>query len=73
MCLVDDRHKACLNLIYNAVLNDNFNVYRDRVLSFLNNDADVGRMSIDLYIEDVYKKSIILADLKCPIDMPTCF
>ena len=73
MCLVDDRHKACLNLIYNAVLNENLIVLRDRVLPFLNDDAEVGRMRIDLYIDDVYKKEIILADLKCPIDMPACF
>ena len=70
MTLVNDRHNACLNLIFNAVKNDRLIVAMNNTIQFIKDDSETSRQRIDLYIEDVYKKSIILADLKCPIDMP---
>ena len=73
LCLVNDGHKACLNLFYNAAKNERLKILKDCTLQFLNDNAEIGRIRIELHIDDVLNKIIMLLDLKCPIDMPACF
>ena len=68
--LITYRHDACLDIIYRALRSPRLIIAINETIKYLPGSDDTTRMRIDIYCEDVSAKTIYLADLKCPIDMP---
>ena len=73
LSLINARHNACLQILYEAIKNLDLIIMVDETNPLLSEFESVSKMRIDLYIENVSEKTIHLIDVKCPIDMSGTF
>ena len=69
LSLITDRHDACLQKIYDSLINPNLVVYMNEICPYISDDM----RRIDLIVKDEKNKIIYLVDLKCPLDTPKLF
>ena len=73
MTLINMRHSACLNIIYQAIKRSDLIIQIDEPLQYLQGIPSVALQRIDIYAEDTSARKILLVDLKCPIDQTGTF